>query len=259
MRLERMLHQLLDQLEALRTNGTRVGPALVRLEPMLLQLVLPRVALLAQVARERPLAGVRAHVALEVVGRREAARTKIASVTLLGRTLAVMVLAVRQQALGVREELGAALALQFGRVQMNVHVLGQQVLVQKANAAEVAAKTAPLRLDVQPTVQLHEVARAKFLGANVTHGGDARAAVRARVRLQLLRRGERRPAHAALPSANTESVVSRAALAIYSPLSHMLFFTLVCAFQLVFNPRIVNSEGMQASQGVNNNGYFKIN
>jgi hypothetical protein len=229
-RLERVLHQLLDQFEALRTHGTRVWPSLVRLEPVLLQLVLARVALLAQVAGERPLAGVRAHVALEVVGCREAARAKVARVALRGRPLAVVVLAVRQQALGVRKEFGAALALQLGRVQVHVHVLGQQVLVQKADAAEVAAEATPLRLDVQPPVQLHEVARAKLLGANVAHGGDARAAVRARVLVQLLRRGERRPANAALPSANTESVVvSRAA---HLPYSYALF-SCFSAFELV--------------------------
>jgi hypothetical protein len=228
-RLERVLHQLLDQFEALRTHGTRVGPSLVRFEAVLLQLVLARVALLAQVAGERPLAGVRAHVALEVVGRREASWTEDARVALLGRAPAVVVLAVRQQALGVRKEFGAALALQLGRVQVHVHVLGQQVLVQKADAAEVAAEATPLRLNVQPPVQLHEVARAKLLGANVAHGGDARAAVRARVLVQLLRRGERRPAHAALPSANTESVVvTRAAHLSYT-------LMLLSAVSVLFN------------------------
>jgi hypothetical protein len=245
-RLKRVLHQLLDQFESLRTHGTRVGPALVRFESVLLQLVLARVALFAQVAGERPLAGVRAHMALEVVGCREAARAKVARVALCGRSLAVVVLAVRQQALGVREEFGAALALQLGRVQVHVHVLGQQVLVQEADAAEVAAEATPLRLDVQPPVQLHEVARAKLLGANVAHGGDARAAVSASVLVQLLRRGERRPAHAALPSANTESVVSRAAhLALY-PSIHLslMLFSAVYYLSIMVSKLIANSETM---------------
>lgn len=168
--LERVRDKLLDEAEALGAHRALIGHALVRLELVLLQLILPRVGQVAQVARVRLLAGVRAYVPLQVDGRCEATRAVSARVALLGRAAHVLLVDVAAQAARVRERGGAVLALQNVLLEVYVHVIAQHALVHERNAAEVAGKAA-LRGDVQAPVVVQRLPRLELPRANVAHCG----------------------------------------------------------------------------------------
>jgi len=202
--LERVRDELLDEAEALGAHRTLIWHALVRLELVLLQLVLPRVGQIAEVARVRLLAGVRAHVAFEMDWRRKAPRAVGARVALLRRTANVLLVDVAAQAARMRKRGCAVLALQHVLLEVHVHVIAQHALVHERDAAEVAGEAA-LRGDVQPPMVVERLPRLELPCADIAHGGHLLFVLRRFVLAQKLLAGELAPAHAALPSANRAS------------------------------------------------------
>jgi hypothetical protein len=103
MLFKRMRHKFFDQSKALATNGTNVGHALVRLELMLLQLILSRVAEVTKVTGIRFLASMRSNVSFKVNRCREASRAISASVALFWRSFDMLVVYVSAETAWMRE------------------------------------------------------------------------------------------------------------------------------------------------------------